>query len=318
MNSASKIMLRNVLYALSILLFFGASEQAFAECTYISGHGPINYGWSPGNVVVQRDTPVGAIIYSKVLSGGEAFLSCTGEANTNYYKMTYLGGIATSIAHAYATNIPGVAIKADFAWGYLDNPPSTDNTGTGSVPQPPISIKLYKTGDITPGPFTIGQVGTWTVSDITPLTLNISGGYVTQVACSVTTPNLTFPIGDVLKSEFGSTVGYIPAKTSTQNLGLDCDRFANINVTLNGKQNPDVSDASVLVLDNQGGADVAQGVGVQLLYNGTPLEINSMLALKESNGGQETFPLTARYYQTRTAVTVGEANASATLTLTYQ
>jgi type 1 fimbria pilin len=144
------------------------------------------------------------------------------------------------------------------------------------------------------------------------------GGYVSQVACSITTPNLTFPIGDVLNSEFGTTVGYIPAKTSTQNLGLDCDRNANINVTLNGTQNPDVSDASVLALNNQGGSNTAQGVGVQLLYDGNPLVINSKLTLKQSSGGKETFPITARYYQTKNTVTVGEASTSATLTLTYQ
>jgi type 1 fimbria pilin len=211
-----------------------------------------------------------------------------------------------------------VAIEVDLAWGKLDNPPSTDYTGTSTVNIPWIRYRLYKTGDIKPGQFMVGQVGTWTVSDITPVTINLMGGYVSQVACSITTPNLTFPIGDVLNSEFGTTVGYIPAKTSTQNLGLDCDRNANINVTLNGTQNPDVSDASVLALNNQGGSNTAQGVGVQLLYDGNPLVINSKLTLKQSSGGKETFPITARYYQTKNTVTVGEASTSATLTLTYQ
>lgn len=85
-----------------------------------------------------------------------------------------------------------------------------------------------------------------------------------------------------------------------------------------GTQNPDVGTASVLALTNQGDADVAQGVGVQLLYNGSPLILNNRLVLKSSTGGQETFPITARYYQTRTTVTTGKANASATLDLTYQ
>jgi Xaa-Pro aminopeptidase len=42
----------------------------------------------------------------------QELLTCQGD-NTNYYKMTYLGGVATSIAHAYATNIDGVAIEVD-------------------------------------------------------------------------------------------------------------------------------------------------------------------------------------------------------------
>ncbi|MFM3052613.1 fimbrial protein, partial [Klebsiella quasipneumoniae] len=52
------------------------------------------------------------------------------------------------------------------------------------------------------------------------------------------------------------------------------------------------------------------------IYSTKPLGNN--LVLKRTNGGQEMFPLTARYYQTNTTVTTGIANASATLSLTYQ
>jgi type 1 fimbria pilin len=142
---------------------------------------------------------------------------------------------------------------------------------------------------------------------------------VTQVACSITTPNLTFPIGDILATSFGSTVGTTPVEAqNTQNLGLNCDAGANINVSLSGTQNPDVSTTSVLALTGQGTIGIAKGVGVQVLYNGTPLVLNNRIVLKQSSGGQETFPLTARYYQTKTSVSTGVANASATLNLTYQ
>jgi type 1 fimbria pilin len=46
--------------------------------------------------------------------------------------------------------------------------------------------------------------------------------------------------------------------------------------------------------------------------------MNSRLFLRQSAGGQETLPLTARYYQTLTRVESGSANASATLNVTYQ
>ncbi|MDU7775121.1 MAG: fimbrial protein, partial [Citrobacter sp.] len=93
---------------------------------------------------------------------------------------------------------------------------------------------------------------------------------------------------------------------------------ANINVTLTGTQNPDTTDDSVLELSNQGDDKVAAGIGVQLLYNDTPLELNKMLNLKRSAGGQEPFPITARYIQTKDKVRAGQANATATLNLTYQ
>lgn len=318
MKDANNIIVNKIVGAFLIMIFWCFSFNVFAECVFTDGLATQTLNFTPGNVIVQRDVPVGSVIYSSSTASGADLLECDGTTNTNYYRMTYLGGEATSINHAYATNIPGVAIAVDLAWGFLDNPPSTDNTGTGAVKMPPIKYKLYKTGDIQSGKFSSGEIGTWTVSGITPLKINMIGGAVTQVTCSITTPNLTFPIGDVSKEDFGTSPGFTPAKTSTQNLGLDCDKFANINVTLNGQQNPDVSDASVMALNNQGDANTAQGVGVQLLYNGQPLSINTRLALKTSSGGKESLPLTARYYQTRNTVTVGEANTSATLTLTYQ
>lgn len=317
MKYASKII--SVAFSVAVgLLFWGASPAAFAECNFASGQGPQTVGIPVGNVVVQRDAPVGSMIYSSKTAQGATFIECDTDINTNYYKMNYLGAIPTSIAHTYATNVPGVGIKVFVGWGYLDNPPSTDNTGIGSVNLPPVQLQLYKTGDIQPGQLTSGEVGTWTVSDITPMTVNLVGGTITQVACSLVTPKLTFPIGDVLLSEFGSAAGYIPERASTQNLGLECDKSANINVTLNGTPSPDVSDGSVLALNNQQSAGTAQGVGVQLLYGGNPITINNRITLGQSSGGRELFPITARYYQTRNKVTVGEANASATLTLTYQ
>ncbi|WP_072036669.1 fimbrial protein [Leclercia adecarboxylata] len=318
MKYANKFIGYKSVGALMIMIFWCFSFNAFADCSFVSGQGTQNLSFSPDNVTVQRDVPVGTVIYSDSTAAGSMLLGCNGDINTNYYKMLYLGGVPTSINHAYATNIPGVAISVDLAWGYLDNPASTDNTPLASVRLPPIIYKLIKTGDIQSGQLSTGLIGTWTVSDITVVRINMTGGSITQVACSVTTPNLTFPIGNVSKADFGTTTGFTPAKTSTQNLGLDCDGSANINVTLNGQQNPDVSDASVMALNNQGGTNIAQGVGVQLLYDGKPLVINSRLALKTSSGGKEAFPLTARYYQTRNTVTVGEANTSATLTLTYQ
>ncbi|MCU6398537.1 fimbrial protein [Enterobacter quasiroggenkampii] len=137
-------------------------------------------------------------------------------------------------------------------------------------------------------------------------------------ACSITTGSqMSFPLGDVSMTEFKG-IGPVTTKTSTVNLGLDCDADANINVTLSGNQNPDSSDTSVLKLTNQGQQGVAQGVGVQLLYNDLPLEINKMITLKKSSGGQESFAFTARYYQNNNSPKPGQANATATLNVTYQ
>jgi hypothetical protein len=123
MKFANKISFNKATLFLSLMIFWGISYQASATCSYVSGQGPLVMGFTPSAVIVQRDAPVGSVIYSSTSEIGPELLTCQGD-NTNYYKMTYLGGVATSIAHAYATNIDGVAIEVDLAWGKLDNPPS--------------------------------------------------------------------------------------------------------------------------------------------------------------------------------------------------
>lgn len=241
--------------------------------------------------------------------------------------MLYLGGAQAGITDVYKTNLQGVGIQGDWdgvQWTYR-NPATVDaRSGTtgiydGGYGQ---TFKLVKTDNIISGTLTNGLVATTYYdgnSSNPAIRINLVNSTVVQVACSITTPNLVFPIGDVLASTFGSSIGTTPvAAKNTQNLGLNCDAGANINVSLSGTQNPDVSTTSVLALTGQGSANVAKGVGVQILYNSSPLILNNRIVLKQSAGGQETFPLTARYYQTKTSVTTGMANASATLNLTYQ
>lgn len=288
-----------------------------------------------GNYIVQRDAPVGSDITSTSPNFGN-----TGHlwavANDYCYMnlvITYNGAVPAGITDVYKTNLEGVGIKLgasdtlSYYWGspapgkVMHNGSAYYIGGTGIYPA---YIALVKTGPITSGQLTSGEVGYETVYGIDQTTypgqsFTISNGSVTQVACSIKTPNLTFPIGDVLATKFGTSVGTLPdGGENTQNLGLDCDAGANINVSLNGTQNPDLSDNSILALTGQGDAGVASGVGVQLLYNDAPLKLNNRIVLKKSDGGQETFPIKARYYQTKTAVTTGTANASATLELTYQ
>jgi len=206
---------------------------------------------------------------------------------------------------------------------------SSSNNGRHYYFKAQTRVKFYKIGTIQSG--TLSGSFASMIMGITPLhsttpsrwgpeiPISFASGSVTVLACSIKTPTLTFPIGDVTATAFGTSVGTTPSSAqNTQNLGLDCDAKANINASLAGTQNPDVGTTSVLALTGQGNSDVAQGVGVQILYNGSPLVLNNRIVLKQSAGGQETLPLTARYYQTKSTVTPGKANASATLNLTYQ
>ncbi len=318
-----------VVKILLVIAFTSLSHVAMASCTTKN---TINANYAPGSLTVQRDAAVGTVINKKTITinSSTIMFHCLKGLSHMYYKMVYQGGVKTNMDGVYKTNVPGVGLKVQ---GYsmggelytFTNPPwdrvRNNSTIEADILSGNLEVSIIKTGDITSG---VMKAGLMTnvypdTNDGFGLKLNSSDVPIVQVACAIKTPTLTFPIGNVLVNKFGSTVGTIPdGGQNTQNLGLDCDKDANINVSLSGTQNPDVSNKTVLALSGQGDEGVAKGVGVQMLYNGTPLELDKRIVLKKSAGGIETFPLTARYYQTKTQVETGSANTTATLTLTYQ
>lgn len=314
----------NRIYLLILLLSF-ASYNVNATCSSVTVQTTTS---SLGNTIVQRDTAIGSVISTIITpSTGVYGSDCNGMDTFGLY-LNYSSTVSSLGDNIYDTNIPGVGIR--LFNGGISNSNVFTNPQHVIMNQEPVdwtwgggTLQLIKTATIQPGTLNSGTIGTvrllgYDTAYHDGVYINTSGGTVTVLACSITTPNLTFPIGTVPVSEFGTTVGFTPTKTNTQNLGLNCDVDANINVMLNGTQNPDISTASVLALNGQGSAGIASGLGVQLLYDGTPLEINKNIVMKKSAGGQELLPITARYYQTKTTVTPGDASTSATLTITYQ
>ncbi|WP_152084338.1 fimbrial protein [Enterobacter oligotrophicus] len=281
---------------------------------------------SVGTINVQRDTPVGTVIFSRAATRTTSYLTgCTNPLMLGF-SMRYNSAIPSGFGnHVYATNISGIGIR--FSSGnYFESPNNTFtyNAQTSYVEWFGGKIELIVTGPVSSGVLMPGVIGVVMLQGADGvyregLTTQLNDGTINALACSISSSQLTFPMGDIPVSMFGSVVGTTPAGAqNTQNLGLSCSAGTNINVSLSGIQNPDVADTSVMALTGQGNAGTAKGVGVQLLYNGSPLVMNSRILLKQSAGGQETLPLTARYYQTLTTIEPGSANASATLTLTYQ
>ncbi|WP_320724650.1 fimbrial protein [Enterobacter cloacae] len=281
---------------------------------------------SVGTINVQRDAPVGTVIFSGAASNTGTYLSgCTNPLMLGF-SMRYNNAVLSSYGnHVYNTNVSGIGIRLS-SNAYFENPSNTFsyNAQTSYVVWYGGWVELVVTGPVSSGALTPGPIGAVTLQGSDGiyrdgLTVQLTGGTINALACTITTPQLTFPIGDISAAAFGSVVGTTPAVAqNTQNLGLNCSAGTNISVSLSGIQNPDSANTSVMALTGQGNSGTAKGVGVQLLYNGSPLTLNSRLLLKQSAGGQETLPLTARYYQTLTSVESGSANASATLNLTYQ
>lgn len=329
-------------------LFLLSPFSCFSSCSVVTSA----YTIDVGNIVVPSNAPVGTEISGQIVGNNATAYSC---ANTYQgwgigVKNQNVSSITIGTHPVFNTNIPGVGIELGGSASVTDDVSYTfsyscyifttncgGNMSSSSeyyqlitymggdrkgheIIQP--YITLVKTGPITSGALTgnlgyvvsantAGVIASWNPD------IPINGaGSISNISCSMTsTSSMSFPVGNVPVGEF-TAVGTVSKKTSTRDLGLNCDAGANINVTLNGTQNPDSPDPSILALAR--GTNVATGVGVQLLYDGKPLELNKQLYLKTSAGGQETFPITARYIQTKGTVTPGTANATATLNITYQ
>lgn len=307
---------------LTVLIMLCHSANTFVDaCTVNSS---IVQTVTFGAVNVQRDLPVGSEI-ARVNVPSSASVSAFSSQGPQYCEakviMDYLGAVLTSISGVYKTNLDGVGIKAyGFPGGWSIKSPAA---GINAFYYPSgYYVSLVKTGPITSGALSVGGIGHGWFGDASKVFIQISLGEksaINVLSCSLNSQVIKFNLGDINASEFSDHSGFTPARRDTQNLGLNCEPHANINIELLGAKNPDaLADPSVLALTGQGNADAADGVGIQLLYSNELLKLNNRIVLKQSSGGQETFPLTARYYQTKNSVKPGHASATATLNITYQ
>lgn len=315
---------------LCLITFF--SSKSFAEDYCYAPSAPHQAYFDA--IKVMRDVPIGSEIAR--YDAGATFecdpFTSSGEINNDFgfIKLTYNGAIPSGIPNVYLTNLNGVGIKVALEelgtvthWLTDTEQRVNDFFPSNGLGHPEHQIHLVnilvKIGEITPGNLILGEVVSLrgSAGGNKPGVI-LTRGSVTNIGCRVVTPSLSFPIGDILASSFGNSVGTIPAGAErTLNLGLDCDPNIYVEMQFTGTQNPDISDNSILALNNHGSPGTASGVGVQLLYNGEPLPLNGYIEA-DTIGGMETFPLTARYYQTKPVVTTGNASASATMTITYQ
>lgn len=324
-----------------VLFLYSTHAWSFFACNTESTGVTIN---AP-TLVVQRDLPVGARLAAPDFTSPITLLfSCpegrtypTGGQNLGVKATTtFTGMVAGGGARIYKTNLPGLGIQLGGTlaagapgqgWvGRAGNIDGNVNQGAFSFTDSVLrsasagaAVTFYKIGDMSSGVLTqqvgsmiLGQAGNWAQPEVP---VNITGMSVTVLACSLTTPTVAAPLGNVYATAFtgvGSTTGNVDF-----NLGLNCAAGTKVNVTMNGIQNTDTANTSVLALTGAGSAGVAKGVGAQILYNNTPLNIGSSLLLKTAAGGIETFPFKARYYQTLSNVLPGSANVTATLNITY-
>ncbi|CAI1121415.1 fimbrial protein [Serratia quinivorans] len=327
---------------LKIFIFFALSvtgRHSFAASCSVSSGG----NWTTsGNLTYQRDQAIGTWGSKKFGSSGSYNFSCISDVSVDriaYFTISTSANPVAGYTDVYPTNISGVGVRYNFAGGglcpvkYDDHINNSElkytcflkaGSANNSIPLG-ASVEFVKisqavaSGMITTIPkvsATYSLNGEATVYALPVMWTGAVKVNLTSIACSISTSAVSVPLGDVLMTKFTS-VG-ATAITKDFNVGLNCDTGAKVNVSLSGTANTDIANTDILALSSAGTAGVADGLGVQILYNDVPLKRDANLLLKTSAGGVETFPFIARYYQTKNVVKPGKADATATLNLTYQ
>ena len=188
-----------------------------------------------------------------------------------------------------------------------------------------LKLSFYVIGALTPGSYTINSGTTLgevragaNISSEALLRAETSGIYrfnVTQ-PCTVTTTNISVSLGTQKANQF---VNVGDASTPTAfDINLTGCSASSVHITITGTADPNYTNAATNgVLATTGGAT---GVGIQLRRRDTSV----VMPLNQDNtwtsnytSGSLTLPMEARYIKNNVAVTAGQANATATFTMSY-
>ncbi len=302
-----------------------APTDAGAACQFVNGKAElvvdlalnaeyhIGLGTAPGTVLQDVSVPTDSI----------AFAQCgaPGQSNRSVYGGARVGSSVTP--NTFATNIPGIGLAFYDKQG--SGSPRFWGDGNGGVHAgywgwdgSRLGVKLIVTGPIGVGDVPAGSVFAQLKLDgLVTTTLKTTGFKITTPACSV--PSINVDMGALTVNRFsgiGSTAGDTPfdlrLNTCPQGGTGIYYRFDPTTQVVPGTGD------SVATLNGTSGAT---GIGLQLLDGtGNPLSFGKTTKMAGYAGaaGNYSVPFRARYYQTAASVSPGIANASITVTMSYQ
>jgi type 1 fimbria pilin len=294
---------------------------------YLSSYPTINIG----TVYVSPDMPIGSVLYQGKTGAGNLMGHYCSNPVTVTPTMVYLSSQISSYGNnVYETGVDGIGINVSWNGLEVQTPgvPQSVPTVIAGIPAygirsidesaTPITVKLIKTGPVSGGVMQAGPVVNFAIAGVTvgQVKGTISSGVIIGSTCKVTNNNIQIILDDILASKMNSVGSTYNPKNF--NVGLNCDPGARVSATLRGNDNPDTSVDGVLQLSNAGNDDVADGVGIQILNNNVPMPLDKLISLRTFTTTQETLPFTVRYFQTKSEIKTGKANATATLEITYQ
>ncbi|MCP2006235.1 UNVERIFIED_ORG: type 1 fimbria pilin [Buttiauxella agrestis ATCC 33320] len=304
------------------VLFLFSSICSAAGCQLSSG--TLTENIDIGEVLVQRDVAVGNVLYKKVIPASAVTIgSCSDGA---YVKSVSLGDLQylNGTNDLFQSGIEGVGIRLEYGNGDIIKSSNSVSTGPSTLKdEDSIVFSLIKTSPIEPGRILPRDVFSLSYSSNTEGTvvakkISLSGGVIAQASCQVQTPSVIVPMGGIdrkLLKGINSTAG-----TRDFHIGLDCSKNTNVNIIFSPLTNVGTNIHDLRgVIEPEGGDGAASGVGIQLMFGGSPVGFDTLILVgKTPNEGIYNIPLQARYIQFSSVVNPGTINAMAKFTLIYQ
>jgi type 1 fimbria pilin len=298
------------------VLLLGSGGSTWAACM---GDFDRVYDFSFGDIIVQRDAPVGTLLAAAEQASPNGVNGC----DTAWIYQAVMRHFLTrsGLTDVYNTNIAGVGIRITAKDIFSARHPDSLFNVRPNVYYPPsvYRVELVKTlpGPVSSGPLDSARVALFCRYLVHCLgIINLANTRIIPVACGVTHNPPPVFLGDTLTTEFSGSGSY--AREVPISIPLDCTAQTRVHITLEGASaGPGLP--GVLALNNAADSGTAKGIGVQLLLEDRPVTLGSQhLVGTTTSDGTYHVNLVARYYQTHASLTGGVANSTATFTLSYQ
>lgn len=319
-----------------------AAGASWADCTR-GRASTVRLDMAMGRVVVDPNLAVGAVIaqqsWTMPGAGGRNnyFYSCTGR---NTFKADIVAPGVNDLGNKiYSTNVPGIGLRFSrggesvnivYPGSYTPQVPEWQTTNY-SLEGSRFTLEIIKTAALTgSGTLADGQYTSydWEYGRNNPiLTTYLSANAITIVSPScvvVGGRNMNVDVGTIRRSDLkgvGTTAGGKDFNIQLQcSGGLNDSGYANIQTSFSGTLATGTSASTGALLNEKTGSSMAQGVGIQVLKEGSPLEFNKKYDVGRLNNQEIrylTIPLRARFYQYGPSVSSGEVESHMIFNLTY-
>lgn len=334
---------KNILKAFYALAMYSSFALADGSCRTIASEATIRIP----DMTIPNDTPIGSEIGKLAINSNISAFDCPmWLVSQEFYVASFgpyvreinglsiysLGGIDSGIGYA----IYGSSLDPSCSSSFEPVVSSTTVGGihsrllckSGGYPRQPIAgaiqLRFFKIGQIKPGLINSQNIGgfklyinfgelVWPNREVktSPFRVNTFG-------CQIDNPQIAVNLGEVSVKDLATIGSAIAEKEFT--IPVHCDTAAKIKLTISAGSSGIYDSANGLLnLAQTNPTQTAQGIKIQMLSNGIPINFN-----KEFNVGMQqasgifSIPLTARYFRVAEPLASGNANGSAIYTISYE